>query len=139
MDINRCCFTGRLGGDVELKKTPSGMSVCSFNLAVDRAKAKDADKSATDWITLIAWGKTAEFCSKYLAKGMKVSVEASARTNTWEDKDGHKHRVVEFPISTIVPAESRKAKEGDSGTEGFSAKEDETETYPLDADGDVPF
>lgn len=106
-DINRCTFTGRIGTDIELKSTPSGLSVCTFRLAVERQKAKDAEKAETDWLDIVAWRQQAEFVSRYLGKGRKVVVDCTVRTRTWDDKDGKKRKAVEFHVNQIVPADSK--------------------------------
>lgn len=114
-DINRVILTGRIGTDTELKSTPSGVSVCSFRLAVERPKAKDAEKAETDWLDIVTWRQQAEFVSKYLGKGRKVVVECSARTRVWDDKEGNKRKAVEFHATQIVPADS-KPQQSQNGT-----------------------
>lgn len=109
-DYNRCIFTGRLGADPELRTTATGVSVCSLRLAVERPKAKGAEHGETDWLDIIAWRQQAEYISRYFTKGRKVLVECSARTRTWEDKDGNKRKTVEFVATDIFPADSRPEK-----------------------------
>ncbi len=106
-DINKSIFTGRIGSNIELRTTQNGISTCTFNLAVERPKAKDAEKAEVDWLTIVAWSNTAEFCNKYLSKGRKVIVEAVVRTRKWEDKEGKTHKVVEFHVVNIMPADSK--------------------------------
>lgn len=137
-DINRCIFTGRIGTDTELKTTPSGVSVCTFRLAVERPKAKDAEKAETDWLDIVAWRQQAEFTNRYLGKGRKVVVECAARIRVWEDKEGKKHKAVEFHATQIIPADSKPQNQSDNGSQTFTqpATADFAE---IGADEDLPF
>ena len=135
-DINKCILTGRIGNTPELRSTSSGTSTCAISLAVERPKAKDAQEAETDWLELIAWRGTAEFCARYLAKGRKVVVECSARTRKWNDKDGKTHKVVEFVIQNIIPADSKPQNAGVQ--QPPAPKEDDFTDITAD-DGDLPF
>lgn len=98
-DINKCIFTGRIGNDVELRTTASGTSVCSLRLAVERPKAKGAEKAEADWLNVIAWRQQAEFVSRYLGKGRKVVVECEVRNRQWTDKQGNQRVSTEFNVA----------------------------------------
>lgn len=137
-DINRCIFTGRIGTDTELKTTPSGVSVCTFRLAVERPKAKDAEKAETDWLDIVAWRQQAEFTNRYLGKGRKVVVECAARTRVWDDKEGKKHKVVEFHATQIIPADSRPQSQNDSGNTAYTQQTTE-DFSEIGSDEDLPF
>lgn len=109
-DVNSCIFTGRLGADPELRTTAGGISVCAFTLAVNRPKPKDAKESETDWLPMVAWRQTAEFMTRFLTRGNKVTVEAVARTRTWTGKDGKTHKTVEFQVEELVAADGKPAQ-----------------------------
>lgn len=102
-DLNKCIFTGRIGNDIELKSTSSGVSTCSFRLAVERPKAKSAQEAETDWLDVVAWRSTAEFCSRYLSKGRKVVVECAVRTRKWNDRDGKPAQSRRIPHREHLP------------------------------------
>lgn len=85
---NRAILIGRLTADPELRKTISGLSVCSFTIAVNRRFSKDE----TDFLEICAWRQTAEFVSKYFAKGRLIGVEGSIQAENWTDKQGVKRR-----------------------------------------------
>ncbi len=106
-DINECIFTGRIGNDVELRTTASGTSVCSLRLAVERPKAKGAEKSETDWLNVIAWRQQAEFVSRFLGKGRRVVVKCEVRNRQWTDKQGNQRVSTEFNVVNIMPADSK--------------------------------
>lgn len=106
--MNRVVLTGRLGADPELKQTQSGVSVCQFRLAVDR-KFKNADgKRETDWINIVAWRNTAEFCARYLQKGAKIGVEGMIQTRSYDAQDGSKRYVTEVVADSVEFCESRR-------------------------------
>lgn len=94
---NRVILMGRLTKDPELKTTNSGVSVCSFTLAVDRKYAKD-EKTDFFWIT--TFNKTAEFVSRYFSKGNPILVEGRLQTDEYKDKNGEQKR------KTIVVADT---------------------------------
>ena len=82
--MNNCTFIGRLTKDPEIRYTKENMAVCSFTIAVDRYNG------TADFFPVKTWGKTAENCAKYLAKGRLVAVNGSMQNDSWE-KDGEKH------------------------------------------------
>ena len=69
--MNRVCLIGRIGRDLELKKTNSGVSVVSFPLAVDR----NGKEGGTDWIDVVAWRGTAEVLCNYAGRGRLIVVD----------------------------------------------------------------
>lgn len=82
--INNVVLTGRITKDVELKKTPSGTSVVSFTLAVNRKFAKEGEQKA-DFINCQAWSKTAEFMGNYVKQGALLGVEGRIQTRSYKD------------------------------------------------------
>lgn len=103
MSMNRVCLMGRIGRDLELKKTNSGVSVVSFPLAVDR-NGKDA---GTDWIDVVAWRGTAEVLCSYADKGRMIGVEGRLQMRDWTDKNGNKRRSAEVQADSVYFADSR--------------------------------
>ena len=87
---NLILITGRLAAAPELKTTQSGISCCSFNVAVNRPYQKDKQQEA-DFIPVIAWRQTAEFVSRYFEKGSVITVLGSIRNNNYTDQNGVKH------------------------------------------------
>lgn len=107
--MNRVILTGRLGADPELKQTQSGVSVCQFRLAVER-KFKNADgKRETDWINIVAWRNTAEFCARYLQKGAKIGVEGMIQTRSYDAQDGSKRYATEVVADSVEFCESKQS------------------------------
>lgn len=82
---------GRLTKDPEIRYTQTSKAVANFTIAVSRRFKKDE----ADFINCVAWGKTAEFISKYFSKGSMIAVVGSIQTRTWDDEDGKRHYVTE--------------------------------------------
>src|SRR6187455_540602 len=90
--VNKVILIGNLGADPELKYTPSNQAVCNLRLATtDKWTTKDGEKKEkTEWHRVAVWGKQAENCHKYLAKGRPIYVEGQLQTRSYE-KDGQTH------------------------------------------------
>lgn len=103
MSVNKVTILGRLGQDPELKYTPSGAAVCNFSLATSESwKDKAGQKQEkTEWHRVTVWGKLAELCNQYLAKGRQAYVEGSLQTRSWDDKDGKKCYMTEINAKTV--------------------------------------
>ena len=86
---NRIILMGRLTKDPELKTTQSGVTMCRFSIAVDRAYSKGQEKQ-TDFFDITAWRQTAEFVSKYFSKGRMILVEGKLQNNNYTDQNGVK-------------------------------------------------
>lgn len=95
--LNACILMGRLTANPELRTTQSGKIVASFSLAVDRDFQQSGEKQA-DFISVVAWGKTAEFIDKYFCKGRMIAVVGRIQTRTYTDKDGNKRKAVEVVV-----------------------------------------
>lgn len=103
MSLNKVLVLGRLGQDPELKFTPSGAAVANFSLATSE-KWKDRDgnmQEKVEWHRVVVWGKLAENCQKYLAKGREALVEGRLQTRSWDAPNGEKKYVTEI-IATSV-------------------------------------
>jgi len=96
--LNRVFLIGRLGQDPQIKYTPQGTPVTTFNLATDR-RWKDRDgnlRSDTQWHRIVLWGSQAETAAEYLKKGSLIFVEGNIQTRSWEDKDGNQRRTTQI-------------------------------------------
>lgn len=101
--LNRVTLIGNLGSDPEVKKTTSGQPVANFNIATNESwKDKDGnDQERTEWHKIVAWGKLAELCEKYLEKGKSVYVEGKLQTREWNDKEENKRSTTEIVAQVI--------------------------------------
>ena len=135
MNLNKVILAGRLTADPELKTTPSGLSVTSFTVAVDRRFGKDKQ---TDFINCVAWRQTAEFITKYFVKGSAICIVGSIQTRKYTDKNGNNRTAVEVLADEATFVESRK-----NTAEGADTPEAEhytqPEAYAEADDSDLPF
>lgn len=141
--MNSIQLIGRLTADIDLKVTQSGLSVCKFNLAVDRPRVKDT----TDFITCVAWRNTAEFMSRYFKKGNKVALTGILTTHKWQDDDGKTRVAYEVIVENVEfceskPQTSMEEKGAEEKTAGSTPQEIMTNYYAglsnSDSD-DLPF
>lgn len=94
--MNRIVLMGRLTVAPELKKTQSGISVCTVGIACDRPRKQGESNAQTDFFDLVAWRTTAEFLAKYFTKGQLLAVEGRLQSRQWEDNEGHRRKTVEI-------------------------------------------
>lgn len=130
--INKAILMGRLTRDPVIRHTDSGKAVCNFTVAIDNGYGEE--KSA-DFISCVAWNKTAEFVDKYFAKGRMIIVVGRIQVRTWEDRDGKKNYVTEVVASEVAFGETKRNAETNS-TGHTAAGDDFT---PIDSDNDLPF
>src|SRR6476469_4093207 len=89
--VNKVILIGKLGRDPEMRHTPSGAAVCTHDTATTETWSDNGNKQErTEWHRVIVWGKQAENCAKYLAKGRAAFIEGRLQTRSWDDKDGQK-------------------------------------------------
>jgi single-strand DNA-binding protein len=113
--LNQVTLMGNLTRDPELRQTPSGQSVCSFSLALNRSY-KDASgewQEATDYIDIVAWGPLGERVSQYLHKGSRTLVQGRLQSRSWE-QEGQKRSKVEVLANDVTFLDGR----GDEGNGG---------------------
>ena len=106
--MNNVVLIGRLCADPELKYTSSGVATCSFRLAVDKGLSKDKKQEmeskgqpTADFINIVVWGKMAENCVNYLAKGSLVAVQGRIQSRSYGAKDGTKRYVTEVVANNV--------------------------------------
>ena len=148
MSVNKVIILGRLGQDPELKYTPSGAAVTNFSLATtESCTDKSGQKQEkTEWHRIVGWGKLAELCNQYLAKGRQAFVEGSLQTRSWDDKDGKKCYTTEINARNIQFL-GGQASTGTARTETAAAPQNQsvaTQEYDISTDSnftadDIPF
>lgn len=111
--FNKVILIGNMTADPELKKTPSGVSVTSFSIAVNRRFAKDGQQQ-TDFINIVAWRQTAEFVARYFTKGKPILICGQLQTRSWTDQNGQKHYVTEVVADEAAFVEN-KGTSADAG------------------------
>lgn len=132
--LNKGILMGRLVADPELRATPNNTPVCSFTLAVNR-RTKPDEPQVADFLDIVAWGKTAEFVSKYFSKGQQVAVAGRIQSRMWEDKQGNKRKSVEIVAEEVHFAEpKRQSSQGGAPAESAGG----FDPY-VGPDNDLPF
>lgn len=109
--LNKVLIIGNVGGEPQMRFTPSGKQVTSFNVATNN-RYKDANgesREETEWFSVVCWGKLAELCNQYLKKGSLVFVEGRNKTRSW-DKDGEKHYKTELIGNKVVFLDKQTAE-----------------------------
>ena len=92
--MNKVILYGRLAGDVTLRYTSDQKAVANFTIAIDRGKDKNGESKGADFPNVVCFGKTAENCERYLAKGRSVIIDGRIQTRNYES-DGRKVYVTE--------------------------------------------
>jgi len=124
--MNNVVMIGRLTRDPELRFTQgNGKAVCNFNLAVNRP----FDKDTADFFRVVVWGKIAESCANYLAKGRLVAIEGRIQNNNYE-KNGVKQFGMDIIAERVEFLEWGEKKNDSEAVNGF---------VPVDDDEDIPF
>jgi len=115
--VNKAILVGNLGRDPELRYTASGQPVCTFSLATTENWVKEGKREErTEWHRIVVWGKAAENCANYLAKGRQVYIEGRIQTNEWEDKEGQKRKTTEINAQTVQFLGNRGGGPGGGGS-----------------------
>lgn len=126
--LNKVMIIGRLGRDPEMRYTPSGRPVTTFNIATSRTwnTSEGERRTETEWFNIVAWGSLAEICKQYLTKGQQVYVEGRIQSRHWEDQEGIRHSSTEIVANEMIMLGDRRESNHQSELEG----EDEEE-YPF--------
>lgn len=142
--MNKVIICGRLTRDIELRTTPDGVELTSFQVAVDRPTK---EKSA-DFLPCTAWRQTAVYLSQYAHKGDRVCVDGTLQSRNYTDKDGNKRTAYDINVSRAELYGGRKnTRQPDTGwtdapleeTTPFSTGEPAKEYEELDPLDDIPF
>lgn len=130
--INKVILIGNLGADPEVRETQSGTAVANLRLATNERRKKGDDyEDVVEWHRVVCFGKLAEVCRDYLAKGRQIYIEGSLRTNKWEDKDGNDRyttEVVAYQMQMLGARDEQGESTGSYNSDG-----------PKVDDDDIPF
>lgn len=136
--MNKVILMGRLTKDPEVRYTQSSNTlVASFNLAVNRRFVKEGEERQADFISIVAWSKLGEFCSKYFKKGQQVGIIGRIQTRTWDDDQGQKHYITEVVTEEAYFADSKKENNESNAFGDFSSAE--TPDFSISDNDDLPF
>ncbi len=148
MGVNKAIVVGRLGSDPEVRYTTSGSPFSNFTVATNESWTdKNGQKQEkTEWHRITVWGKLAELCGQYLAKGRQVYIEGRLQTREWMDKEGHKRYTTEIVAQNLQflggggeKGASSMSAGGSSGAEFIPPADMGAEPLPKATDIEVPF
>jgi len=132
--MNKVCLIARLAKEPELKYINDSTAVTTFSVAVDRRMKKDGQPTA-DFISIVAWSKTAEFVSKYFHKGQQVGITGRIQTRQWKNQEGKTQYATEVVAEEVFFADSKK----DDGYQETTTRSKPTKYDTQDSDDDIPF
>ena len=139
--MNKAILTGRLTKNPELKTTQSGLSVCSFTIAVNR-RFKNADGNyEADFINCVAWRQQAEYLSKYFAKGRMIGIVGNIQTRFYEN-GGKRVYITEIIVEEVHFVDSKALSSASENKENDSTSDfagEDTGFMPTPEDDDLPF
>jgi len=146
-DLNLCQFIGRLGNDVEMRYTQSGSAVANLSIACgDDYKDKQGQKvEQTNWIKVVAFGRTAEVMGEYLKKGSQVYVSGKQVTRKWQAQDGTDRYSTEINCNDFQMLDSKSDSGDMSGgqqrqqPQGGQQQQSQPQSNGFDGSDDIPF
>lgn len=137
--MNSVQLTGRLTRDPEVKYTGDGLSIARFTLAVNRRFKSESGPDA-DFISCVAFGKTAEFIEKYFSKGRKMDLNGRIQTGSYTNKDGQKVYTTDIVVENVEFGESKNAQGNNSNSSyDSSGAYDGFMNIPEGIDEELPF
>lgn len=135
-DLNKVMLIGNLTRDPELKTTPNGQQVANFGVATNRQWKNQSGETQeqVEFHNIVVWGKLAEICGQYLAKGRRAYFEGRLQTQQWEAQDGTKRSRTEVVADDMILLDSR-GREGGGAAPAQPAGTDQTQSAPSEAEG----
>ena len=135
--INNVTLVGRITKDIELRKTPSGLSTCSFTVACNRRKRQEEQQA--DFINCVAWRQSAEFLTNYAHKGTIVGVEGRITTRNYEGQNGRVY-ITEVTAENVCIIGQPNTQSRDDTEINRETSEDRPTDFSLgDYSDDLPF
>ena len=127
--MNKVTLLGRLTKEPEIRYSQINNSkVANFTLAVNRKYAKQGEERQTDFISIVAFSKLAEFVEKFIKKGLQICISGRIQTRNWEDEGGQKHYVTEVVAEEIDFADSQRNVDNNSNTSNDTENPQAAET-----------
>ncbi|MDF2908302.1 MAG: single-stranded DNA-binding protein [Herbinix sp.] len=138
--MNSVNLVGRLTRDPEVRYTEGGTSIARLTIACDRRFKKAGDSQTADFISCIAFGKTAEFIEKYFKQGMKIGADGKIQTGSYTNKDGQKVYTTDVVVENVEFVESKSSGGGQAQeSEGGWTPSDGFMNIPDGIDEELPF
>jgi single-strand DNA-binding protein len=127
--LNKVMIIGRLSREPEMRYTPSGRPVTTFNVATTRTwNSSDGERhTETEWFNVVAWGSLAEICNQHLSKNKQVYIEGRLQNRTWEDSTGNKRSSTEIVANEMIVLGDRR----ENTTSEIESDSQPEEEFPL--------
>lgn len=144
MNLNKAFIIGNLTRDPEIKTLPSGQPVVNFGVATNRrwTDPQGTRQEHTEFHNVVAFGKLAELCSQYLAKGRIAMIEGRLQTRSWQAQDGTKRNRTEIVADNIQFGPRHNtggtSSQGENREPATSYHAEETEPETINPD-EMPF
>ena len=131
--MNNVTLIGRLTRDPDVRYTDANMAIARFSIAINRGKDKNGEDRGADFPNIVAFGKTAENCEKFLAKGRQVAIQGRLQTGSYE-KDGRK-----VYTTDVVADRVEFIDWGDNTQRAASSNNEIPDGFQMIDDDDIPF
>ena len=141
MSLNRCVIQGNLCKDVELLSTNNGGTYLRNTIAAQRNYAKEGEEKQSDFISILAYGKSAEFIKNYFQKGSQILIEGRIQTGSYDKQDGTKVYTTDVVVEHIYFCGSKKQENNNTTTNDFQTSvQSNPDTINFDLQSDeLPF
>lgn len=140
--MNKAVVIGNLTNEPDMRATLSGISVCTFTVAVNRRVSRDAQgQKEADFIPIVTWRGLADNCFKYLHKGSKAAVTGSIQTRSYDAQDGTRRYVTEILADEVefLSAANNGAAAVRTQTEQYGSAEQYSADLQPAEENDLPF
>jgi len=147
--LNKVILIGRLGRNPELRYLPqTEKAIARFTLATNERYYKPSTNESdirAEWHRIVAWGKLAEFCEKFLTQGKQIYLEGKLRTRSWQDRDGNKRYTTEIEAQNVILLGRKDDVERDEeafsepSSPEFPAEDSSLPDIEGEGDDEVPF
>ncbi len=134
---NKAILMGRICNDLEVKTTPSGASVLSFRIAVDRSYQVKGEERKSDFFNVVAWRANADFISRFFSKGRMILVEGELQTRQYVDKNGSNQTVVELVVDNARFTGEGRQQGGGYSAGGYASQPPQTQ-HPAEQSNAAP-
>lgn len=139
--VNKVILIGHLGRVPELRYTPSNLSVANVALATSETwkdKQTGEKQERTEWHNLVFYGRLAEIAGKYLAKGSKIYIEGSLRTEKWKDKNENERSITKIFVQDLQMLGEPNSNAG-SGNTSANTQSSADSSLDEELEDDIPF
>lgn len=139
--LNKAIIMGRITRDLELRYSQTNVAICRFTVAVDRRFVKQGEERQTDFISVVSFGKTAEFVQRYFEKGRMINVIGAIQTGSYE-KDGRTVYTTDVVADEVNFCGDKRSDSASGGVPvGVAASNGDRDDgfMPVETDDDLPF